>query len=427
MGLYHLDAVLQAFGPGAADVTHADLRGAAQGAVDHHQFVAGRIVAGQHAVDEQPPAAARVVAVHGEAVVGAAVAAAHVDDPLVVDGDRHRAVRRGDAALHGGQGSDRPEDIERAGEGRGGRQDKGLGEVKMAAVGEVHRLPVDVAAGSGGRGVLERQRIAVRAAVDARHQAEDQFGLVAQQRGVGAFAHEDGRADVAAAPHEAVIAGAGADFPDHFAALHADAVIAATDADVAAHAPALDDDGVGVEPGHQVALDFPAQQFKAVLVQLHVHTTDGASGHARRIAVLEGASDGAATHAEGVAAVALGQGGDGAAVHDEVIDPVALLHGAGDGAGVDDQRVGAITHVQGAVDSAGVHLHAVGARAEGDVASDAAGAVGGERQAVIARQVGQGTAGAAVANKVVVAGPRRQRARSLGNVGRQHEQGGGGE
>ncbi|MND94707.1 hypothetical protein D3C80_869340 [compost metagenome] len=93
----------------------------------------------------------------------------------------------------------------------------------------------------------------------------------------------------------------------------------------------------------------------------------------------------------------MGQGLNDSAGHDEVIDAAALADRSDHSARGD--------------------VHSVGAGTEGHVAVDPAGAIGGEGQGVIARQVGQRRAGAAVADEVVVAGGRGKCAGCIGGLG----------
>ncbi|KAG0751556.1 hypothetical protein G6F24_014218 [Rhizopus arrhizus] len=157
------------------------------------------------------------------------------------------------------------------------------------------------------------------------------------------------------------------------------AVGTAADADVAADVGrARDDDGVGVEAGHHGAVNGTAGHVPQVLVQLHVDPADAATGHPGPVAILERADDAATTHAEGVDVVALLQGADGAAGHDEIVAATALCDHAGDGAAgdrhlviaaalvdsvegtvVEQQHIVAIALQDTAGDAAGLHLQAI--------------------------------------------------------------------
>ena len=246
--------------------------------------------------------------------------------------------------------------------------------------------------------------IGARATVDARGQGKGGFIQIAHNGCVIAIAHQDRRADDAATvPHKCVIAGAGADFTGDLAACHRNAVIATADTDVAANSSARHDDGVVAKSGDQISQDLPAGHIERIVVELHVYPADGASGHLREVTVFEGADDRPAGHQEIVEALTLRQRLDASAVHDEGVDTVVLMDFAGDHPVVDLQSIGAIALVKYASEGAGVHFDGVVAAAKRHIAIDGAGAIGGERQGVVARQIGQRSTGGAVTDEVIVA------------------------
>ncbi|CRM98814.1 hypothetical protein [Pseudomonas sp. 34 E 7] len=120
----------------------------------------------------------------------------------------------------------------------------------------------------------------------------------------------------------------------------------------------------------------------------------------RHVTVDEFPFDDAAGHQEGIEAIALGQRNNPPAVHGEVIDAGALLHGT--------------------QDTAGINQDAIGARAERDRAVDGSRTTGGQRQAVVALKIGEpGGAGAAVADERIVTGTGAESARGMRGLGRE--------
>ncbi|MNY30762.1 hypothetical protein D3C86_1648880 [compost metagenome] len=154
MGLDHLDAVLQGLRTCAAQVADGDCSGAGQGAVVDHQFVAGRVVAAQYTLHPQLAAIACVIALHGQGVAGAGIAAAEIDGPGVVQGGMLASGERRDAAL-GGRYDAAAVDVERAAAGDAVAEHDVTVDVEPGAIAQADSFPVDVTGGAGGCGVIK--------------------------------------------------------------------------------------------------------------------------------------------------------------------------------------------------------------------------------------------------------------------------------
>ncbi|MNH19466.1 hypothetical protein D3C79_792050 [compost metagenome] len=94
----------------------------------------------------------------------------------------------------------------------------------------------------------------------------------------------------------------------------------ATGADIAADSTGIEEDLVVAKAGDQVADDGAAGHAENVVVQLHVDPADAATGEERHVTVFEGTDDPSRRHVECIAGIALGQGLQRAAGHQEVID-----------------------------------------------------------------------------------------------------------
>ena len=110
--------------------------------------------------------------------------------------------------------------------------------------------------------------------------------------------------------------------------------------------------------------------------------------------------------------------------HHEVVDAVALRHGARDRTGTDAEAVGAVALSHGTDNAPGVHVDRVGAWSGHDVAVDDAGTAGGQRQGDIADRIREtGGAAATVADIVVNAGPGSEYASRLSLLQGKTQQG----
>ena len=258
-------------------------------------------------------------------------------------------------------------------------------------VGEVDGLPADIAGRGAGCRCVEGQLIVAQATIDGGCGGQQAFIQAAQQGGVVTIAHQHRGLDLPTVkPPESVVADAGTDLTTDHAATHGNAVVTTAGADIAADAASGNDDGVSIKTGDQVAQDGASGHVIEVLVQLHIHSANGATALVGHIAVLKGIDDGASLHPEGVEPIALEQRLYLPTEHDEVIDASPLLHRAGD--------------------LPGLYAHRIHARAKGDITVDGAGAACGEGQMVIPGKVGKAGTAAAVARIGIVTGSRGENA-----------------
>ena len=105
-------------------------------------------------MQKQLPVVARIIALHGQGIIGARIAAAQVDHPGVVQGRTLASNGGHDAALAGRQYA-AAIDVEYTRAAAAVTEHEIAGEVELRTVVQVDGFPIDVTGGAGGCGVVE--------------------------------------------------------------------------------------------------------------------------------------------------------------------------------------------------------------------------------------------------------------------------------